>query len=368
METMARVPSLDGLRGIAVLTVLSFHFTGKPAGGWLGVEMFFVLSGYLITTSILREIHSEPGADRVFRWADAGRFYFGRALRIFPAMFEMIALYALIKLSHPSAVKLFRENVLSTLFFYSNWSRALRWGYPDYLGHTWSLAIEEQFYILFPFVLLLFLRSRRGERALAWSLLGLIVLLGIARAARVGANPDFDRLYNGTDTRIDAIALGCLLAFMARSSKVQEMVKRLAGRRSWLRTVLISCSVALPAWMIARTDWRQAWCYYYGLDLFAMCCAFAVIYIALAPESNFARVLGWRPLAFIGKRSYGLYLFHCPLMMAMFFLYKVPLGFEMTLLCGTLTLVLAMLSWRYVEAPILRLKRRRRAIASRGYA
>lgn len=347
-----RLLVLDGLRGIAVLLVLAFHFSWYPAGGWLGVDLFFVLSGYLITSTILHDVHS--GRSGVFRPIDAGRFYGGRALRILPAMFEMFALYGAIKLLDPQKVTRFWDNINSTVFLYSNWSRALRWGYPDFLGHTWSLAIEEQFYLIWPVVLLLFLRSARGERALGGVVAAAIAVIAILRYRMTGAHPDFDRLYNGTDTRIDTILMGCLAALISQSDRFRKVV--LGSKLSC--SVISAMASAFIVWMFVNMKWQNPWFYRYGIPLFYVSGAAIVIHVCSFPNMLAPRLLKWTPLTFAGRRSYGIYLFHFPILIALNLIYGKMQGWECALLGVPPTFLLATLSWRYVEYPALQLKKR----------
>jgi peptidoglycan/LPS O-acetylase OafA/YrhL len=344
-----RLLALDGLRGIAVTVVFFFHFTQIPLGGYLGVDLFFVLSGYLITNVILKSSEELPALDA---WK---LFYYGRVLRIFPALFEMLGLYGIMKLMYPAQITLFTENVVSSLFMYSNWTRAFHYPYPDYLGHTWSLAIEEQFYLLWPILLLVLLKCRLRNAALVWFTGGLVLTLWLVRFAMVAHNPDPDRLYNGTDTRIDAILIGCLAAFIARTRTFRAHVTR----KSALSGVFFTLAVAIGLWMVARINWPDLWLYRYGLCLFTLSSTVIVLYLSTFSDGLASRCFSWKPLVYVGKRSYAVYLFHLPIFMFLIGIYKLPIGWKVAAIGGPATLLLAALSWRFVEQPALRLKSRK---------
>ena len=161
-------PALDGLRGLAVLAVMLFHAqVPQVRGGFLGVDIFFVLSGFLITSQLLREVHI---AGRI-RW---GRFFIRRLIRLQPALLVLLLVYILGWAAGwvPSPGITVARDVGTVLLAMAHWARAFDWHPPDYLGHAWSLGIEEQFYLLWPFVALLVLRFRRRSRRIG-------VLLGL---------------------------------------------------------------------------------------------------------------------------------------------------------------------------------------------
>jgi len=347
-----RVHVLDGLRGVAVLLVLAFHFTWNPTGGWLGVDLFFVLSGYLITSTLLEDMDRFAGGR--FTPAHARRFYIGRVLRILPALLEMCALFGAIALMNPEHTTRFWANVQPTLLLYSNWRRAFHLEFPDYLGHTWSLAIEEQFYLVWPLVLLVFLRVPRRERVLGGFLAIAIAAVAVLRFVRVGDHPDIDRLYNGTDTRIDTILMGCLSAIVSRAGGIHRALLR-HGRVFGTTAAL---AAALAGWMFWVTNFQDPWFYRYGMLLFSLTCAVLITYVCLFPSTIIAFALRLRPLTYIGKRSYAIYLFHFPIFMGLYFIHKQTQGWTMAFEAGVPTLLLAALSWRYVEHPALQLRKR----------
>src|SRR5262245_21094061 len=198
-------PELDGLRAVAVMSVLLMH-GGMPGFHWgyIGVDLFFVLSGYLITSILLRE-QLRTGQISLLS------FYQRRALRLFPALAVLCIVflaYAFFVLRDPTQG--LREIVVVALYL-SNWTRAAGLNFPEWLGHTWSLAIEEQFYLLWPLVLLAISAARRPIPLLL-AVAGAIVAVSCWRLTLVMHGASTDRLYNGTDTRADALLMGVALA------------------------------------------------------------------------------------------------------------------------------------------------------------
>jgi peptidoglycan/LPS O-acetylase OafA/YrhL len=344
-----RLSALDGLRGIAVIVVFFFHFTGSPVGGYLGVDLFFVLSGYLITNVLLNSSEELPPLKT---WQ---MFYYGRAFRILPALLEMFGLYAAIKLIFPGQVTMFRENIMSSLFMYSNWTRAFKYPYPDYLGHTWSLSIEEQFYLVWPILLLGLLKLRLKNAALSAVTGGLVFTLWISRFIMAGYHPDADRLYNGTDTRIDAILIGCLAAFAGRMPGFRGKVLRYKK----LSVGALVAASAIGVWLMTTINWMDLWLYQYGLCLFTFSSAAVVLYLVTFPNGIASRCFGWKPLVYAGRRSYAIYLFHLPIFVCLTSIYKITPGWKSAAIGAGPTLLLAIASWRYIEQPALRFKNKK---------
>ena len=199
-RSIAHVPALDGLRGAAVAGVLLFHAEGLLRGGFLGVDLFFVLSGYLITSILVAE-HRRSGR------IDLRAFWIRRARRLMPALLALVPAVGLYARSFaaPGELAQIRGDALATLAYVANWRAILvRRSYwemfaaPSPLEHTWSLAIEEQFYVVWPLVALVVLR--RGPRALA-IVSGVLALGSIVAMAVLGASATPNRVYLGTDTR-----------------------------------------------------------------------------------------------------------------------------------------------------------------------
>ncbi len=353
------MPGLDGLRALAVLAVLAFHLeVGWAPGGLLGVGIFFTLSGYLIT-DILLEGWARGGIA-------LGRFWLQRARRLLPALFVvLIVVTAWVTLLKPSELEPLRGAVAAAAGYVSNWWLILsdvpyldRFGPPSPLGHLWSLAIEEQFYLVWPFVLLLGLRLLREpgrRRARVRPRLAAATLLLAAASAVLMAvlyEPGFDatRVYDGTDTRAFGLLIGAALAMVWPARRLGAAIAP-SARRILDGAGLVS--LAVIAVLIWRTGYYSAFLYPYGLVLLSVASAVAVACLA-HPATRLGRAFGWQPLRWIGVRSYGIYLWHFPIVAL-----TTPVpdpGFDLgrAALQTLATFAAAALSWRYVEDPIRR--------------
>ena len=304
------MPALDGLRGLAVLGVIAFH-AGHLRGGFLGVDLFFVLSGFLITSLLLVE-HDGTGQ------IGLGHFWARRARRLLPAVLLVLGFVAIYAAVWATPVELdkIRGDGLATLLYVANWhaiagngSYWAMFSEPSPLQHTWSLAIEEQFYVLWPFVVVgLLVWLRRSPKLLFWVCAGGAAASALSLIVRYVPGTDPSRLYYGTDTRIAAILLGAALGtaghvwgpIASKRGRVALEVAGLAG-------------VAFLAWAWFTVDGQEATLYRGGL-LACGIAATAVIAAASHPEAGvIARVLGWAPLVLAGIVSYGLYLWHWPI-------------------------------------------------------
>ncbi len=350
------MPGLDGLRAVAVLAVIAFHLGfGWAPGGLLGVGVFFTLSGYLITDLLLAQ------------WARGGirlgRFWLARARRLLPALFLMLAVVmAWVTVIGPHQPPSFREAVAAALLYVSNWwlifqhvSYFARFGSPSPLNHLWSLAVEEQFYIIWPFLLLLgirFIREVPLPSGLRPRLAGATLLLAAASAIAMALlyHPSLDpsRVYYGTDTRASELLVGAALAMVWPSRRLTKRVA--AGARRLLDSLGVAGLIVI-ALMIWRTNEYSPFLYRGGFTLLAL--ATALVIAALAqPACRLGSVLGWRPLRWIGVRSYGIYLWHYPIIVL-----TTPADAHGTnLLRDALQvaaiIAVAALSWRFVEEPI----------------
>ncbi len=313
--TWQHVPALDGLRALAVIAVLLFH-GGYLEGGFLGVDLFFALSGFLITSLLIRDAEGSgaggrPGIDLLAFW---GR----RFRRLLPAVLVMISLVALWSWLFGSAADL--EGVQRdgpwAVVYLANWHFISESGgywasfaQPSMFDHLWSLAIEEQFYVLWPLVVLaIWTVSRRPHTTvLALSVGGAVASVAVMLAIYDGGDPT--RVYMGTDTRASSLLVGALVATAPARRFVSRLVSAL-GRRLELVVAVLG---GLVLWSWASIDGASAEALYRG-GLFAhsLACAILVVVVATAPGGVSVRALGWAPLAWIGTLSYGLYLWHWP--------------------------------------------------------
>jgi peptidoglycan/LPS O-acetylase OafA/YrhL/lysophospholipase L1-like esterase len=347
--TSSYVPGLDGMRAIAVLAVIAFHLNVSWAkGGLLGVGVFFVLSGYLITDLLVAEYRRRQ------RIA-LPQFWLRRARRLLPALFVMLfVVTGWVTLFDRAQLPALRSDLLPGIFYYSNWwfifqhvSYFAAFGPPSPLGHLWSLAIEEQFYLVWPFLLLAGLKWIRNRRALV----GIILVAAAASAAAMSMlytpGTDPTRIYDGTDTRAFGLLIGAALAFLLPRDHVFAPVTR--GARRVLDVVGVAALAGIFV-MFWRTGEYDPFLYQGGLVLLSVLTAL-VTAVVVHPGARLGRWLGREPLRWIGERSYGIYLWHYPVIVL-----TTPLGASPSLLRATLqvsaSIGLAALSWRYVEQPV----------------
>ena len=344
------LPGLDGLRAIAVISVLLYHGEMTWAiGGFLGVEVFFVISGYLITSLLLAEWR-EGGS------IDLRRFWLRRAKRLLPALFTVIAVTTVVAAVFlPDEVASLRGDVLSAFAYVTNWvfvfgekSYFEAIGRPSMVQHLWSLAVEEQFYLLWPLLFVggmtLFGRRRFPFVVVAGAVAS-VVLMWLLYSP--GADPS--RVYYGTDTRASGLLVGCALAFVWSPWRLRNQVS--ASARRLLNAVGFVALIALLQ-MLMITDEFASSLYRGGflrLDLIAA----IVIAVAVHPAASVGRVLGVAPLRWIGLRSYGIYLWHWPVYQLTRPEIDVSLtGAPLFALRVGITLVLAEISYRFIELPI----------------
>ena len=311
------MPALDGLRGLAVAAVLLFHGGWAGArGGFLGVDVFFVLSGFLITSLLLSE-------QRTTGSIGLGRFWSRRARRLLPALLLVVAaVAAATPLFDPSAQVGLRDDALASLAYVANW-RFVAEG-ADYfartaadspLNHLWSLAIEEQFYLVWPLVVLAVARLRRPA---AW--VGVLAATGAAASAAAmvllhQGEADVNRVYYGTDTRAHTVLIGATLAALLAPRSTGASPTAAGWPRAF--RVLLGLAATLAALNlvagVAVVDGGERWLYEGGLPLLAVAAAVLIGHVVLIPEGWMAWVLRLGPLCAAGRLSYGLYLWHWPL-------------------------------------------------------
>ncbi|MER7490838.1 acyltransferase [Streptomyces sp. NPDC126497] len=351
-----RVDGLDGLRTVAVALVIAYHVAPDLLpGGSVAVDVFFTLSGFVITRLLLAEYARTGGLALL-------PFYRRRWLRLVPALLAVCAVCAALSVTTP--LWGFDNSLpaagLSALFLV-NLVRAAEPGpYGDLMGplaHTWSLGVEEQFYLLWPLVLLGLLRYVRARTVLLCTV-ALCALPVLWRCALW--HPDAaHRIYNGTDTRADQLLAGALVALVLARLRADDprlaVLRAWAGRLAWPALGLL----ALAAWRMPVTadagPWTAGW-YTVGFLLVAAVSATLVAALELCPAGTLSRLLSLAPLSWVGRNlSYGLYLWHYPVVRLL-----ASLGMRDGLLPATavLSVLLALLSYHLVEAPFLRRPRR----------
>ncbi|MBW2389558.1 MAG: acyltransferase family protein [Deltaproteobacteria bacterium] len=339
-------PALDGLRAVAVLSVILYHVgVSWMPGGFLGVDVFFVLSGYLIT-SLLRLEQIETATIQL-------RVFWGRRLRrLVPALLAVLTAVVAYgsMLAEPSERERLASDGLSSLFYVSNWHFIARetsyfdqFNAPSPLLHTWSLGIEEQWYLIWPIVMILaarWLGNREGRGAIGFGCAAIASAVWMAVLFDPSGDPS--RVYYGTDTRAQDLLVGCALAFLLGDPR--SVPRSVPG---WLGPV---CGLLVVLGLSLASD-RSAWTYRGGLLVFALATG-GVISAAVQPGGWTRRVLCTAPLRYIGKISYGMYLWHWPLLL---FLGSGGLGLDgisLQLGCLALTGMVAGVSYHVLESPI----------------
>jgi peptidoglycan/LPS O-acetylase OafA/YrhL len=353
VEALSRLgyrPALDGIRAMAILAVLGYHSGTRLKGGFIGVDIFFVLSGFLITTLLFQE------------WATAhaialGNFYGRRARRLLPALFLTVAGVGLIYAIDPSLNRgiSFGRAALVVIFYAGNWVAAFADNPVQVLAlldHTWSLAIEEQFYILWPLLLLICLRRRWRPR----SVLALALSFACASALlrwllwHLGSS---SHVYFRFDTHADGLLLGCALAAVYASRQGRELMRRYLGR--WLVALAAAGGLLMVAFAYGPND---RFVYVGGLSAVAICSAVLIGHVVCAQDSWFSRTLALSPLVWIGSRSYGMYLFHIPIFAVIATTRLSDRSARLVIpLQIALTMLAAAASYRWVESYFLRRNR-----------
>ena len=355
-----RVAALDGIRAFAVCAVLAFHggVTWAP-GGFLGVDAFFVLSGYLITSTLLREWQR---TGRIDVWA----FYGRRVRRLLPPLLLVVATVSVAaKGVLPAAdVRLLRGDAVASLFYVANWRMLWRGsGYfaqtavPSPLQHTWSLGIEEQFYLCWPLALVALLLSRPSRRLLL-VVCGAGVVGSTLLMAMLARSTDPARVYFGTDTRAASLLIGAGLAALLHTTRpahgagpgdARPLVSR--RRRSLLGASAL-VGVTYVAWLWTHVDGDDLRLYQGGMTAAALAVAAVIAHVVLVPDGPTARALSLPPLPALGTISYGIYLWHWPVFLAANAGRTGLEGANLFALRCLLTTAVAAVSYVLVERPI----------------
>jgi peptidoglycan/LPS O-acetylase OafA/YrhL len=326
-------PPLDGLRAIAITFVVLFHADPHLfVGGWIGVDIFFVLSGYLITRILTNEIDSTGTLS--FR-----DFYIRRLLRLGPAVGCLYLFQVTRAILSPHRSEIIGATAVSATYL-MNWNRAFDLFPEDVLGHTWSLSMEEQFYLLWPVLLLVI----RRQRPLLWLTAAIAAIL-LWRYVLVGAGAGDFRIYYGFDTHSDGLLIGCVLALIPRDAKINQLSRlgpfSVAGL--WMAFFLLPATLAAKQPVVLTI-----------VPIFA-----ATVIAASTTNPLLRKWLSLRAMVFTGKISYGWYLWHYPLitLAASSIDRDTPRGMLLIAACIPASYLMAVLSYFVVELPFLRLKR-----------
>ncbi len=342
---------LDSLRGLAILGVILYHinFNWMP-GGFLGVTVFFVLSGYLITDILAIEWKNN-------KRIDLKKFWLSRTRRLLPGMLIMlIVTLAWITIFHSSLLVKMRGDSLAALFYFSNWWYIYhKLSYFDSfsqlspLNHFWSLAVEEQFYVVWPFVISLgFYYIKKQSRMILFICLGAIAsALAMAILYEPGSDPS--RIYYGTDTRAFSLLIGAALALIWPSSR---LASKIIPQARLILDIIGGVALIIILTMFWKTNQYEPFLYRGGMVLLSIATALLVANLA-HPASRIAQFLRFRPLRWMGVRSYGIYLWHYPIITLT--TPKVNTGefsFTRAILQFLLIIIVAQISWKFIENPI----------------
>ena len=396
------LPGLDGLRALAVTAVIAYHLGyGWAQGGLLGVGVFFTLSGYLITDILVGQF---AASGRI----KLGDFWMRRARRLLPALFVMLAVVTVwVNAFNRAFVPGYRGDVVASGLYVNNWwyifqhdSYYSRFAPPAPLDHLWSLAVEEQFYLVWPWVVLAmvllagWLVKRRRVRLLGpgthvggtadggaaagqaggndflsgrarWAMAGVALVLATASAIEMAMlfHPGYDptRVYEGTDTRAFGLLIGAAVAMVYPTRRGARTLS--AGSRRLLDVAGLAGLVVVVL-LVWRTNEYSDFMFRGGLELLSVATAL-VVAAAATPGGLLGRALGLTPMRWVGVRSYGIYLWHYPIIVltAAAGTAGTPVSAVRAVVLVAVTVTVAALSWRFVEDPIRRGSYRRTAPA-----
>ena len=352
------VPGLDGLRALSVTAVLLYHAdVSWMSGGFLGVDVFFVISGYLITSLLLAEQRNRDAVS-------LGQFYLRRARRLLPALFLLLGAVSLFTIVFlPDEIRSLRADVVAALGYATNWwqifqhqSYVAAQGRPPLLRHLWSLAVEEQFYLVWPLLLVGMFKLWGGRRRPMLIATGVGIALSFGTLLLLSFSHDYtivdpSRVYFGSDTRIFTMLIGAALAMVWSPWRLDADSVTRQGRLALdgvgIGGVLVLLAIFMTAHFESNVLFRGG---FLGVALVAA----LVIAVAVHPASRLGtQVLAVAPLRWVGERSYGIYLWHWPI-----FMITRPgqdtsiTGFANLVMRFALTVGAAELSYRFVEEPV----------------
>ena len=354
------MPALDGIRAFAVLAVISYHSgVGWMRGGYYGVDAFLVLSGFLITSLLVGEWDRSASISLSSFWAR-------RARRLLPALFLMIGGVALVAGLWPSVLSAphVLADTVATVLYTANWhlvvEHASYFGavnQPSPLLHTWTLAIEEQFYLLWPLVVLAVLGRRRNRAARSTRLRRLLVVAGVGAVASAvwmvllapGDGSDPSRAYYGSDTRAQGLLVGAALAV---ACALWGPVRTRSGTKTIGAVGVAGAAGAAAMWAWVPETSRLA--FHGGFAIVTWCCAAVMLCAARAPRTPVGLVLSLRPLRYLGRISYGMYLWYWPVLLVMNGARTHLHGYPLLAARLVVVVALAAASYHFVETPIRR--------------
>jgi peptidoglycan/LPS O-acetylase OafA/YrhL len=346
VSTRPHLPGLDGLRALAVIGVLAFH-DNRLNGGFLGVDLFFALSGFLITTLLIDELQRTNTVDLIGFW---GR----RLRRLLPAvMVLLVVVVVFFRLFADTGQWIIaRSDVVWSQFYLANWHQIYSGsGYwdafaaPSAFEHLWSLAIEEQFYLVWPVLVIVAWRIGRARGLAALTSIGIVASFVAMLAIYSGGDPT--RVYMGTDTRSFSLLCGAFVALPPVRQFITTGIQKFRTIASGLTVVL----VFVLGLMWFTVDGQSEWLFRGGLFAHSIASALLAILVA-SSSSKFSLVFSWQPLAYIGRLSYALYLWHWPVFIFCTSERLDVSGLALTAIRLAITFALSIASYFLIEQPI----------------
>lgn len=349
------MPGLDGLRALAVLAVLLYHISPNQfIGGYIGVDLFFVISGFLITYRNLQNIQNP---NKTFTLKN---FWLRRARRLIPALVLVILVCVPIgAIIYPDIlVGAFRQ-VAGALTYSTNWveiihgSNYFDQANPSLFKNFWSLAVEEQFYIIWPPLLLLLL-SRRLKNSQLVTIVATIAVASMVLMGVLAAPDNYTRVYYGTDTHCFGLAMGIIFAFIWNKEK-GSLSKEWLSAQPWIPALAPVGLIGFILIVMLVPD-TAAFTYPFGLVLGSLFSLFLVGAVIIRPDTLFTRIMELAPLRWLGVRSYGIYLWHWPMLVFGRILIPTAMGtvenVAVDVLFALISFVASDLSYRFIEEPM----------------
>lgn len=349
-------PPLTGVRALALATVLVFHSNFKTMpGAWVALQIFFVLSGFLITAMLASE------GERNGR-VSLKRFYGRRAARLLPPLVLTIVLlvvFSMFVYVHDAAQRIWEESA-AALFYFEDYRVAF--GHEPafgYLAQTWSLSVEEQFYVIWSVLMVVAVAVHRRRLAYGFAIAGIVLsatdrLVLLYHYGSHFTNHDFSRIYNAFDTRADALFFGCILGLLATDGRLQDW-----GRRSTrLLSVAALVSTGFLIWILFSAPLFSRNVVLWWIPTTTVAAAVIIVYFVICPRGIGSRIVGISLLVFIGDLSYTVYLVHFPVY-TMLYPGSTPWGWwPNEILRLVVTFGIAIASWYAIEKPLARWRAR----------
>ncbi len=339
-------PAFDGLRGIAMLAVLACHaaYVVNPEdagryfpGAFVSVDCFFALSGFLITSLLLTEIN------RTDKLSFRG-FYRRRALRLFPVLYFTLAVQFIYTLIVGDGIWHDLEGIFFIAIYISNWAQVFHWPQPFGTQQTWSLGVEEQFYLMWPLVLYGITKIQRRR----YAVLPFLFLAGVSLISREiiwHASVGWNTIYVQTEVRLDVLMFGSLMAYLLHTGWKPPKYAVWVG---YVSTIFL-------VYIVWKTYATEAWLYRGGFTVEGFACA-GLVFLTLDSVNPVGRFLSIRPLQWVGRRSYSIYLSHYLVFLAIVRAYPHGNGTVRTVVAIAMTFALAEICHRAVEKPFLTIK------------